>query len=99
MSSAVAIVTMFFIQQGFVSFKVWTRVWTFASEVQLFRARESSGEAVVAPAQVSSIITPPVLSVDTQGRLLSQVDRKTEKIRKPSTRKTVRRKPRKKLKK
>jgi hypothetical protein len=97
MATPFAVLVMFIVQQVSVGFKVWTRVLTFAGELELFGSFES--ETVVAPPipvitqpqPVAPIVTteappPPPLAIPLKKKVTRRTPtRKAPTRRKPAT--------------
>jgi hypothetical protein len=90
MSTPFAILVMFLIQQVSVGFKVWTRVLTFAGELELF---EEFGEATELPKPIPAAVpaqpSMPVLAPEEQppSVVKKQPEKRKRVTRRPSTRK------------
>jgi hypothetical protein len=90
MATPIAILVMFVIQQVSVGFKVWTRVLTFAGELELFEEfREATELPKPIPAAVPAQPSMPVLAPEEQtpSVVKNQPEKRKRVTRRPPTRK------------
>ncbi|MEK6572267.1 MAG: hypothetical protein AABZ61_12910 [Bacteroidota bacterium] len=98
MASPIAIVSMFLIQQVSVGGKLWTRVLTFASELELFRgireapkkevATEVKAPVPVEPSEIPLPILPPAEVAEKSKRRRRQLKKKSSSARARAIRKS-----------
>ena len=91
MATPIAILVMFVIQQVSVGFKVWTRVLTFAGELELFEEFGAATELrTPIPAAVPTPPSTPVLAPEEQLQpvIKKQPEKRKRVTRRPPVRKT-----------
>jgi hypothetical protein len=87
MTSGIAILASFVVQQASVGFKIWTRVWTFAGELALYNHVSIVQEKLdFVPPEVPAL--PPAQTIVAA---VEEVRPATKRIRKPTRKRVVRR--------